>query len=112
MTFTRPSYEGIIKAKDLGNFGAEDRLVVWGNTAFVTSSTTVEVYVSVEAVEFIVAFPKDAPTPSTTSQDTLYSDGVVTSEGVTVTRTSAGTSALPFWFLYIGRPASSFLPYD
>lgn len=108
MSAPTTEFEGIITKKEARSYGNEDRLTVWGYDAFATTGTTKELDVNVESIEFIVAMPKGAPDTG----EFMGSDGVITSEAVTVARNTGTTSGLAFWFLYIGLPAVSFNPYD
>ena len=102
-------YEGMIRDKR-GNstMGPEDRLVVWGYGAFTTTGTTVELDVTVESIECFLANAKAAPGAG----EQLGSDGVISSEAITVARQTGTTSGLGYWYFYIGVPAVSFDPYD
>jgi hypothetical protein len=77
-----------------------DRLVEFGDDAFVTTATTKEVTTLLSAVEVALLTIKDV-TP--VANDLLGTDGVVTTGAVTVARPAGTTSALGFYYMFIGR---------
>lgn len=92
--------------------GLAGKKVVFGDGAFTTTGTTVDVpcYTAqgedIATINAIIAVPKATHDEA---QEALFCDGVVTeTEGVgnnttTVSRTAGTTSGLGFWYLIIGE---------
>jgi hypothetical protein len=84
------------------SFGTDDKLTVWGYDTFSTTATEKELDVSVSLVEMILCMPKSA----VGSGEFMGCDGVITTGAVTVARNTGTTSALTYWYLYIGPPGT------
>lgn len=78
-----------------------DLLVEVGSYAFVTTGATVEVPTQLTTVMYALLTPDSTVTYNVNDQ--LSTDKVVTTSAVTVARNAAGTSALAFSYMFIGR---------
>lgn len=92
----------IIEAVHGRSFKPGDRLVEFGDSAFATTDTSVEVSTNITTtpLEFLSLTIKDV-TP--VANDLLGSDGVISSGAFTVARPAGTTSALGFWWMAIGQ---------
>lgn len=81
-----------------------DRLLEFGTVTFATTGTTVEISTSITTVDCVLALPK---TVTYNVNDQLSSDGVVTTNAVTLARNSSGTNGLSAYYLMIGVRSAS-----
>jgi hypothetical protein len=97
-----PKYgEGfVLKAIHNQAFESGDLLVEVGTYPFVTTGTTVEVPTELSGTAILVLLC--AQTVTYNANDQLSSDGVVTTNAITVARNAAGTSALSVYYLFAG----------
>jgi len=78
-----------------------DLFCEFGSKAFSTTDTTVEVATGLSSVMFALLTIDGTVTYN--ANDQLSTDKVVSTSAVTVARNAAGTSALTFSYMFIGR---------
>ena len=91
-------FKGILLPKT-EEFGPEDKIVAYGEAAFVTTGTSVNVAVPVERCDCGLLTIRDG---SPVANDLLSHDGTIDSDGLTVYRPAGTTSGLTFDYLVIG----------
>lgn len=87
-------------------WASDDATVVYGYGVFSGTGTTCELETPLATHDCILLTPKGA---TYNANDLLITDGVVTSNAITITRNSSGNSGLEFWYMLIGTiaPADS-----
>jgi hypothetical protein len=78
------------------------REIEWGWSAFSTSNTAVEVRTGLTHIECVIAIPIDPTGTGGAGNDVLYSDGIISSNQITISRGAAEKSGMKFWWLFIG----------
>lgn len=79
-----------------------DILVEIGESAFSTTDLTVEV--DTRLTELVSYYIQEIdPTFGGSAADHCFSDGVISSGAVTISRSASGTSGLKFKFIFVGR---------
>ena len=93
------SYEG---------FGTEDVLVIYGNSVFDGTDTTVNVaaFTAMQVIYACVATLRHASL-TVNANDLLVHDAIIDSNGLTFGRRPSGTSGIGVDFIAIGQPAVS-----
>lgn len=77
-----------------------DKVIEYGYSAFTTTGTTKEVATQLTACELALITPKSVACAAANGQ--LCSDGVITTDAITVARIAGTTSGLAFYYLFIG----------
>lgn len=92
-----------VEAVESQQLNPSDMVIEFGEVAFVTTGTTLEV--DTRLTECIAAFalPVDPTFATNTSADHIFSDRVITSGAITFARGASGKSALRFSYVLIGR---------
>ena len=79
-----------------------DIILEFGETAFSSTDTEVEVYTRLTECLSAIILDVD-PTLTNNIEDCLFCDRAITSAAITVSRTTAAKSGLKFSYLFIGR---------
>jgi hypothetical protein len=99
------SFIHLLKCLETESVRPGDLVVDVGTKAFVTTGATVEV--ATPLTEVLFAFLTIDNSVTYGVNDQLSTDKVVTTGAVTVVRNAAGTSALSFSYMFIGRKESA-----
>lgn len=92
-----------VEAAEAQQMNPSDMIIEFGEAAFVTTGTTLEVYTRLTECIAAFALPVDPTFATNTSADHIYCDRIITTAGITFTRGASGKSALKFSYVLIGR---------
>lgn len=92
-----------VEAAEVHQMNPSDMIVEFGEAAFSSTGTTLEVYTRLTECVAAFSLPVNPTFATDASNDHIYCDRVITSAGITFTRGASGTSGLKFSYLLIGR---------